>query len=65
MQFRAGETKAVEIKMIDKKTTPPDTPKTDDDTPLLPVAGLMALSLAGAVVVGSEKRKMKKNKKKK
>ena len=64
-QVKAGETKAVEIKMIDKKTTPPDTPKTDDDTPLLPVAGLMALSLAGAVVVGSEKKKMKKNKKKK
>ncbi len=68
-KVKAGENKSIDLTMIDKKidknTIPPDTPKTNDDTPLLPVAGLMVLSLAGIVTVGSEKRKLRKNRKKK
>ena len=61
------EGRVIKVSMIDEELppeTPPDVPKTSDDTPLLPVAGLMALSLAGATVVGAKKRKLKKDNKK-
>ncbi|MCR4839773.1 MAG: DUF5979 domain-containing protein [Eubacterium sp.] len=61
------EGRVIKVSMIDEELppeTPPDVPKTSDDTPLLPVAGLMALSLAGATVVGTKKRKLKKSSKK-
>ena len=46
----------------EKEEVPPSPPKTNDDSPILPVAGLMALSLAGITVVSSKKRKDKRNK---
>ena len=60
-----GEDKVITITMIDEKEkeeVPPSPPKTNDDSPILPVAGLMALSLAGITVVSSKKRKDKRNK---
>ena len=62
-----GEERVIKVSMIDEELppdNPPDVPRTNDDSPLLPVAGLMAFSLAGATVVGSKKRKMKKDDKK-
>ena len=60
-----GEERVIRVSMIDEKLpSPPDVPKTNDDTPLLPLAGLMTFSLAGATVVGTKKRKMKKESKK-
>jgi LPXTG-motif cell wall-anchored protein len=51
--------------MIDEEVPTPSTPPTtNDDTPILPVAGLMVLSLAGTTVVGVKKRKLKKDNKK-
>ena len=60
-----GEERVIRVSMIDKELPPPSTPPTtNDDTPLLPLAGLMTFSLAGATVVGTKKRKMKKESKK-
>ena len=66
-----GEHKEIRVSMIDEElppekppVPPTDTPQTSDDTPLIPMAELMTISLAGALVVGTKKRKLAKNKKK-